>query len=56
MYPSNKKEKLVIISIYAPDEIYLSKEIKFLKENYSIVLFRKDDKRYSNIRVKNERI
>lgn len=54
MYPNNKKEKLVIISMYAPDEIYLSKEIKFLKEKYSIVLFRKEDKLYNNVRVKNE--
>lgn len=54
MYSNNCKEKLIIISIYAPDEIYLSKEIKFLKEKYSIVLFRKENKFYSNVRVKNE--
>ena len=54
MYQNDNKEKLVIISVYAPDEIYLSKEVEFLKEKYSIVLFRKEDKFYSNVRVKNE--
>lgn len=49
------KERLIIISNYAPDEIYLSKEVRFLKEKYSVVLFRKKDRSYRNIRVKSEK-
>lgn len=48
------KKKIIIISNYAPDEIYLSTELKILKEEYSVLLFRKEDQAYNNVRVKRE--
>jgi glycosyltransferase involved in cell wall biosynthesis len=54
MQSESNKEKIIVISNYAPDEIYLSKEIETLKRKYTVILFHREDSRYRNIRLQDE--
>lgn len=47
-----QKMNLVIISLNPADEIFLSKEIKYLKDKFQIIFISRDREQYDNITIK----